>query len=56
MYEVKVSEKDIDAVIDQCIQVDATGDTRFPAMTYEQGVKYALEWVLGISDDHPLQD
>ena len=27
-----------------------------PGMTYEEGVKAGIEWVLGQTDDHPLED
>lgn len=27
---------------------------KFPAMTYEQGVEAALSWVLGETDDTPM--
>lgn len=33
-------------------KVDSTGGTKYPGMTYEEGVEEALRWVLGeIPDD-----
>jgi hypothetical protein len=33
----------------------AEGTTRFPGMTYEEGVKSALDWVLGDTDIKPTE-
>jgi hypothetical protein len=30
--------------------------SKFRGMSYEDGVKYALEWVTGQSDDKPMED
>lgn len=32
------------------------GVPKWPGMTYEQGVEAALLWVLGDSDDPPIED
>jgi len=29
---------------------------KFPGMSYEDGVKIALEWATGNSDDKPMED
>ncbi len=42
-------EKVINAIVDN-------PDPRWSAMTYEQGVRAALEWVLGEEDHNPLDD
>lgn len=34
----------------------ASGETASPGMTYEQGVEAALMWVLGNSNDKPLDE
>jgi hypothetical protein len=31
-------------------------DGRYPGMTYESGVRDALSWVLGETDEAPLED
>lgn len=56
MYKIKVTDKAIDKLLNQCAEAEDDGTTKFPGMTYEQGVKAALEWVTGESDNHPLAD
>lgn len=34
----------------------AGGASRWPAMTYEQGVDVALRWALGETDEDPMDD
>jgi hypothetical protein len=30
--------------------------SKYPGMTYEEGVRAALEWVTGDVDDHPMEE
>lgn len=40
-----------------CAAVEAMDQgSKYPGMSYEEGVKYALEWVLGYSDEKPMED
>lgn len=47
--------KEIEYVLDQCVQAEADCDSQYPDMTFEQGVKYAIEWMQG-KGPHPLED
>lgn len=48
-FETEVPQERIDAVWDDAV---ATRDTsRFPAMTYEDGVIATLDWLAGVSSD-----
>ena len=51
----KPTNDEIEGVI---ADADAAMDegTRWPGMTYEQGVAEALRWVVGLSDQRPLDD
>lgn len=53
---MKRTEEEIYDVIDACIESENTGESKYPAMTYEQGVRAALEWVNGDTDDNPMED
>ena len=53
--EIKVDESELDAVVSYCCDTEENGTTKWPGMTYEQGVKAALEWVQGYGE-HPLED
>ena len=52
---MKPTEEEMDAVINDCVESEEEGASRWPGMTYEQGVKAALEWVQGWGE-HPLTD
>lgn len=56
IYKIKKTPEEINDLLNACVESEATEKSKFPGMSYEEGVKYALEWVLGISDVHPLQD
>lgn len=32
------------------------GSSRYPAMTYEDGLRDALDWASGLSDNDPTED
>lgn len=55
IMEIRVTEEQLDAVVGVCIEAEENGTTKWPGMTYEQGVKAALEWVQGYGE-HPLED
>ncbi len=51
------SDAEIDKLINQLVEQlhERNGASKHPGLSYESGVRYALEWVLG-SDEHPLDD
>ena len=46
------TEEQIEKAADR---VETDGPSKFKAMTYEQGVKEALEWVLGFVEDDEFE-
>ena len=56
MYRVKVGDEQIDDALEACVEQETRGETRYPGMSYEQGVDAAIRWVVGLSNDHPLED
>ena len=36
------TENEIDNVLNECIEKEELGETRYPGMTYEQGIKAAF--------------
>jgi len=52
---MKPTETEIFATIDKCMELENTGGTNFPSMTYEQGVMAALDWIQG-RGSNPLED
>ena len=49
----------IEAVDEELNKANASieaGTTRWPGMTYEQGVDAALRWACGHTDERPMED
>lgn len=45
------TENEIDNLLNECMEKEELGETKYPGMTYEQGVKAALEWVQGYGEN-----
>lgn len=50
------TEEEVNEVLDKCSQQEDEGGSRWPGMTYEQGVRNALDWITGNVDDNPMED
>ena len=48
--------EEVNSVIDAAAVMIERGRSKFPGMTYEEGVRAALDWLLGSIDDHPMED
>ena len=44
----------VDEVLQQCRLAERSGQSRYFAMSYEQGVAAGVQWALGLTDDPPL--
>ena len=53
--QTKVTENEILDAIDKCKNWTESGESQWPRMTYEDGVRDALEWVLG-NGDNPMDE
>ena len=56
MYTVTKTPDEIDEVLNECVAAEAKGQSRYPGMGYEQGVRVGIEWALGLSDDPPFDN
>lgn len=54
--QIKITEKQIDDVVNDAYENIEEGTSRWPGMTYEQGVANALQWVTGDSEDRPFEE
>lgn len=50
------SEQEVWDLLNQCTDAENAGFSNFPGMSYEQGIKAAVEWAIGDIEDHPLND
>ena len=53
-YRIIRSEKEIEKVLDQAEEGFNEG-TRFPSMSAEEGIQDFFSWLVGNSDDPPLE-
>lgn len=54
--EIVRTEKEINQLLKECVEAEEMETTKFPGMTYEQGLKEAIEWLCGDSNYYPLDD
>ena len=52
------SDKEVNEQLDRASGVQRTekGSSRWPGMTYEEGVDAAIRWMNGDTDDKPMED
>ena len=50
----KPTDKEIEKQLDAAIEIIHSGESTASSMTYEEGVRAALEWVL-YGDDKPIE-
>ena len=50
------TEQEVNQLLNECVEAEEMGTTKFPGMTYEQGLKDAIEWLCGDSSCYPLDD
>ena len=49
MYEIIRAQEEIDEILNAC----SDDNSRFPGMTYEQGIVDFFRWLIGETDEHP---
>ena len=49
------AQDEIDDVLNQCMEAENAGSSRWPGMSYEQGVAAALRWMID-GGQHPMKD
>lgn len=52
---MKVSELEINEAIYKASDVANEGGSRYPGMSYEEGIRDALTWVVS-GEDNPMED
>lgn len=54
--ELVRTEEEVDEQMNRASESIEKGTTRWPGMSYEQGVDAALRWVTGQDDSEPMED
>lgn len=55
MSEIIRDESEIDEIINETHIIENEEGSRYPGMSYEQGLRDMYEWLIGDSDDNPLE-
>lgn len=55
MYELKRTNKEINEQLDRATEGINEG-TKFHGMSYEDGVRAAIDWMLGNVEEKPMED
>jgi hypothetical protein len=53
--ESDVTNDQLDELANQCAEQEDKGGSKYPGMSYEQGIKALIEWLRG-EGPHPLED
>lgn len=48
------TENEINNVLNECSEREELGESKYPGMMYEEGVKNAILWLQG-SDENPMK-
>lgn len=54
MYKVTKTDKQIDDLLNKCVDQIEEGTSTANGMTYEEGIKAGIEYVTGDSEDDPM--
>lgn len=55
-YRIKRTDSEIDEQMNWAVVSEESGISAVPGQIYEQGVKAALDWVLGYTDTLPIEE
>jgi len=54
-YFVARKDEEINNLLNACCEQEEQGGSAVPGMSYEQGIKAAIEWLTDEHSDHPLE-
>ena len=54
--EIVRTQAEVDKVIDTCIENNTNNRQRYSGMTYEDGIRAGIEWLIGDTDDYPFDE
>jgi len=51
---IEKEDHEINELVNRCSEVEESGESIAPGMSYEEGIKAGISWILGWTRDHPL--
>lgn len=55
-YMIIRSQKEIDDLLNECVEREMEGNSKFPGMSYEKGIQAAIMWLTEEVEPQPLED
>ena len=55
-YKMVRTREQVDELLQRCGDAEFEGSTKFPGMSYEQGVLYGLSWMIHDEDVDPIKE
>lgn len=55
-YQLERNEKEISELESACAEQEAEGGSKFPGMSYEQGIRAAIRWLTDKDEENPLTE
>jgi hypothetical protein len=52
---IKRTDEETDELLNKCSDQENKGGSKYPGMTYEQGIQAGISWLLGYADENPLE-
>lgn len=53
--DLMVDDQEINELLNQCADSEDSGESKYPGMSYEQGLAAAIRWMVD-GDSHPLDE
>lgn len=50
------TQQQTEEILSECYTQIDKGGTKYPGMTYEEGVEAAIRWFTGETEDSPMED
>lgn len=50
------TDEEINDLLNRCMEAEGNAKSKYPSMTYEQGVLYTIRWLFDASESHPLDE
>jgi hypothetical protein len=56
-YDIRRTDEEIDDLLNACADAEDRGRSKFPGMTFEQGIEQGIKWLTDPSKtpDYPLE-
>lgn len=56
LRDTQITDEQVDDVINMAYEIKDEQGTKWPGMSYEDGVLAALRWVTGEEDENPFEE